>query len=80
VVASHGEHIVAFANFVGITREAVVTLLRGPAATSDTEALQGLYDVSKRALARALELHASPEGFQLSDMNKFITSKNFVSR
>jgi hypothetical protein len=79
VVASHGELIVAFANFTGVTREAVVTLLQGPPAESDTEALQGPYLVSKRALARTLELHVSLGGFNVRDMNDLITAKNVVS-
>jgi len=52
----------AFANNVGVTSDPILTLLQGPAAESDAEALQGLYDVSKRALARAWELHRSCKG------------------
>jgi hypothetical protein len=63
VVASYGSYLVASAYPSNVSQHDSAVILEGPAATSDVDALQGLYNVSKRALVRALDLDASLAGF-----------------
>jgi hypothetical protein len=50
----------------------MTTLLKGPAATSDIDALKGLEDVSKRVSARAWELYSS-SGKRFHDLEELNT-------
>jgi hypothetical protein len=68
VIATYGEYTVAFVN-QSIVSQYHTTLLQGPPAksdseASDTEALQNLYNMSKRALTGAWERRDGPEGFR----------------
>jgi hypothetical protein len=63
VIANYGGHTVAFVN-KSVISQYHTTLLQGPPAKSDIDALQGLYDMSKRALTHAWELRDSPKGFR----------------
>ena len=67
VILRDGEQNLNYAsvvsNVIPIGRAPLQTILRGPLTESDTQALQGLLEETKRALTRALELRQSEYGF-----------------
>jgi hypothetical protein len=59
-------HVVSKVAPVG--RSSLLSLVRGPSAWSDTEALLGLLEETKRSLTSALQLRQSEVGFyEISD-------------